>query len=384
MLLALALRPAPRRGGRLPRAATPLAFAILVGCGPGANEREVVLGAALPLQYDYGVNARDGAQLAAHELNAAGIRVRLVIKDDGGAPGSAIAVAHELADDDSVMAVVGHTTSRATMAAAPLYSAAGVPAVALTATAPAIAQLGPWIFRVASSDSANASALARVAAVRGRKVAVLYANDEYGQELTVAFTAALRALGHQVVEEDPYLEVVPGFTPDFTPYLERLQRRGVDLVFLAGSDLAAAIAVRKARAMGLQMRFMGGDGIEGLALLGPVFDGTMIGLLFHPDASAESRRFTRAFRAAYGREPDSVAGLAYDAVRLLTRAARATGGDRARIREYLESVGAEGGAPPFEGVAGVIRFDARGDPVGKPFPVGVVRGGRVQLETASR
>jgi branched-chain amino acid transport system substrate-binding protein len=369
-----------RRAAISPRAAALLTLALLPACRGGSTDDELVLGFAAPLADDYGKNARQGAELAVKELNAAGARIRLEIKDDEGDPKRAIFVAKELSDDPEVVAVIGHNNSAPTIAAAPVYSAAGLPAVAISATAPAISKLGPWIFRVASSDSANAVELARVAAGRGRQVAVMYANDEYGQELTRAFTAALGAAGGSVVESDPYLEA----TRDFSPYLERLRRRGVDLVFLAGSEEGATALVPQARQLGLQARFMGGDGIEGLALKGGVYEGTMIGVLFHPDASEEARRFAAAYQAAYGRSPDSSAALAYDAVKLVARAAADGRASRAAIREYLEKVGAEGGSEAFPGVAGAIRFDANGDPVGKRFVVGVARAGRVELETARR
>lgn len=373
------LRTLRRRAAISPRTAALLTLALLSACRGGSTD-ELVLGFAAPLGEDYGKNARQGAELAVRELNAAGARIRLVIKDDEGDPKRAIFVAKELADDPEVVAVIGHNNSAPTIAAAPVYSAAELPAVAISATAPAISKLGPWIFRVASSDSANAVELARVAAARNKQVAVMYANDEYGQELTRAFTAALNAAGGSVVETDPYLEA----TRDFSPYLERLRRRGVELVFLAGSEEGATALVPQARQMGLQARFMGGDGIEGLALKGGVYEGTLIGVLFHPDASDEARRFAAAYQAAYGRSPDSSAALAYDAVRLVARAAADGRATRAGIREYLEKVGAEGGSEAFPGVAGAIRFDTNGDPVGKRFVVGVARGGRLELETARR
>lgn len=373
------LHTSTRRAAFPPRAAALLTLSLLSACR-GDSTGELVLGFAAPLGDDYGRNARQGAELAVRELNAAGARIRLVVKDDEGDPKRAIPVAKELADDPKVVAVIGHNNSAPTIAAAPVYSAAGLPAVAISATAPAISKLGPWIFRVASSDSANAVELARVAAARGKQVAVMYANDEYGQELTRTFTAALAAAGGRVVSTDPYLEA----TRDFSPYLERLRRRGADLVFLAGSEEGATALVPQARQLGLQARFMGGDGIEGLALKGGVYEGTMIGVLFHRDASEEARRFAAAYQAAYKRSPDSSAALAYDAVKLVARAAAEGHTSRAAIREYLEKVGAEGGSEPFPGVAGAIRFDANGDPVGKRFVVGVARAGRVELETARR
>jgi branched-chain amino acid transport system substrate-binding protein len=370
--------PTSLHAGRALRAAGICALPLLAACQERASG-EVVLGVAAPLQEEYGRSVRQGAELAMRELNAAGARIRLDFKDDRRDAGHAIAVAKELADDPRVVAVVGHNNSGTTLSAAPVYSAGRVPAVAISATSPSISRLGPWIFRVASSDSSNAVELARVAAAEGRSIAILYANDDYGQALTRDFTAALGAAGRRVVQSDPYLEDMK----DFRPYLRRLKARGVDLVFLAGSEQGATTLVPQAREVGLDARFLGGDGIEGLAGRGAMYDGTRIGVLFHADASPEARRFAQAYRGAYGRSPDSSAALAYDAVRLVARAAAEAGADREKIRGYLERVGAPGGAPAFVGVAGEVRFDAHGDPVGKPFVVGVARAGQVALDAAA-
>ena len=62
-----------------------------------------------------------------------------------------------------------------------------------------------------------------------------------------------------------------------------------------------------------------------------------------------------------------------------SRALQAGHRSRESIRDYLAGVGREGGSPAFEGVSGPVRFDANGDPVGKPFTVVVIRGGRFVL-----
>ena len=49
----------------------------------------------------------------------------------------------------------------------------------------------------------------------------------------------------------------------------------------------------------------------------------------------------------------------------------------ARLIEY-----AGAGVPPFDGVTGLIAFDARGDVPAKPVVIGVVRGGRLVTEAA--
>jgi branched-chain amino acid transport system substrate-binding protein len=328
----------------------------------------------------YGELSRMGAQLALDEINAHGgagghpLKVRLV--NDRGDDSTAIGVADSLARDPAVVAVAGPIYSGTTMASAKVYGDAGLPALATSATSPEISRLGPYIFRVASSDSANAVELAGFARATGLRTAILYSNEDYGIGLMRYFSRALAAAGSTPVAEDPYLEEMP----DFRPYLLRLKARGAQMVFIAGIDQGARTLIPQAREVGLDARFMGGDGLEALKEAGPAFDGTVIGSLFHPDASAKAREFAAAFRERWHREPDSSAALAYDAVYLLARAVGDGAHSREAVRRYLEGVGRAGGSARFDGVGGPVAFDVNGDPQGKTCVVGTVHGGRIVLD----
>lgn len=366
---------APRRVRTRPFSAGFL-IPLLAACG-GSSEA-VVFGVAGPFESAYGASMLQGAELARAEINeGGGIRGRpleLRIRDDGADPRQAIAVADQLYADPEVVAVVGHVNSGTMLAAAPVY-ARGLPAVATSATSPAVSRLGEWVFRVASSDSANSVELARHASGIGQLTAILYSNEDYGRGLAESFRTAFTETGGIILEADPFLAE----TQDFSPYLERLKRRGAGLVFVAGLEDAAALIIEQAAAVGLNARFLGGDGVEGLMTRGEMYDSTLVGLLYHPDTSPAARSFAERFRAAYNREPDSFAALGYDATHLLARAAAEGGVGRRRIREYLSSVGREGGRPAFPGATGTIRFDANGDPTGKAFAIGEIRDGRIVL-----
>lgn len=372
----------PRSGTRraapaLPAVAVALALALAsAACAPDAGP--VVFGVAGPFSTSYGASMRQGVELAAREVNAAGgidgRPLELRFLDDEADPDAAIQVAQTLFDDPEVVAVVGHVNSGATMHAGTVYQQ-GLPAVATSATSVEISRLGEWVFRVAPSDSANAEALAQVAYGRGGSAAVLYENEDYGRGLADRFHAALVAAGGRVVSVDPYLPT----TPDFRPFLERMRGQGVELVLIAGLETDAARIIDQAREIGLGARFLGGDGLEGLVTMGDAYDGTLVGVLYHPQASAASAAFASQFRAVYGREADSFAALGYDATRLLALAAREAAPERAAIREYLAEVG-RGGNPAYAGVTGPIRFDDNGDPVDKSFDIGVLSGGTVALQ----
>jgi len=386
----------PRSPASGPRARLAHAALLALGlsaCGRGGGGGEVSFALAGPLKEEYGVSTQRGAELAAREVNEAGgvrgRKLKLVLKDDGADKERAITIAAELLKDPSVVAVAGPVNSGTTIAAGPLYNGdlgtgdlegLRLPIVATTATSPEVSRQGDWVFRVASSDSANAVALAAVARGMSPAVAILYSNDDYGRGLAGAFGEAVRKGGGTVPESDPYLDT----TQDFTPYLRRMRQRGVRLVFVAGLDAAAGRIITQARTVGMDARFIGGDGLEPLKGRGSAFDGTLVGLLFHRDASDASRAFAQRYRAAYRAEPDPFAAAAYDAVKLLAAAAEANGPTREGVQRYLHHLGQEGGAPAFVGATGEIRFDQNGDPSNKAFAVGTIQNGTIQLPRTNR
>ncbi|HET7229421.1 MAG TPA: ABC transporter substrate-binding protein [Longimicrobium sp.] len=375
--------PGARRSRALARTLFVSIALVSAGCTKKADP--LWLGLQIPLTDGegkpdlYGQLSQMGARMALDEINANGgiggrpLQLRQV--NDKGDDSTAIGVADSLANDGRILAVAGPIYSSTTVASAQVYENAGVPTVATSATSPAISGLGPYTFRVASSDSANAVALAAAARRTGLRTAVLYSNENYGEGLMRVFDRALHDAGSAPVAEDPYLEDMA----DFRPYLLRLKARGAQMVFIAGVDQGARTLIPQAREVGLNARFMGGDGLEALKEDGSHYEGTMIGVLFHPDASARAKAFDTAFRARWKREPDSSAALAYDAVYLLARALRDGARTRQDVRRYLERVGREGGSPRYDGVAGPVAFDPNGDPQGKTCVIGTVHAGKIVL-----
>ncbi|HEX8674061.1 MAG TPA: ABC transporter substrate-binding protein [Longimicrobium sp.] len=370
----------------IPRHALPLllaAAAAACNLTPGRGST-VAFGLAAPLTRPYGENSKLGAELAAEELNAAGeldgVTIAIRARDDGGEGAAAIQVASRFVDDPQVLAVVGHANSDPMMAASKVYHDGELPAVGTSATSTEIAEAGPWIFRIASNDSANAAAIAREARRFGRRVGILYANDEYGNSLAAIFRKALAQTDAVLVGTDPYLEEMK----DFRPYLLRFKERQAEVLLVAGLEVGASTMIRQMREVGLGARVLGGDGLESLTSMEGNYDGTMFGMLYHPEASDRARAFAANFRRRYNREPESAAATSYDAVYLLARALQSGARSRAEIREYLEGVGRPGGSEPFVGVTGPVAFDENGDPVGKPVAIAAIEGTRFRLVRSGR
>src|SRR5881397_593277 len=233
------------------------AICSLTACSGGSSRGPIVLGLAGPFSQPRGVSMQHAAELAVKEINArGGIRGRplaLRIMDDSGRPEVAIRIAQQLADNPAVVAVIGHLTSSASLAAGRVYWEARRPVVMISpsASSPDLSGVNPYMFRVCPSDLSHGTQLARYArrALGAKRVGVIFLDDDYGRGLRLSFTAELRRLGGAtIVEADPMLST----TPSLEPYLARLrQKGGVDALMLATDRPGAELALREMGRLGI-------------------------------------------------------------------------------------------------------------------------------------
>jgi len=328
---------------------------------------------------------RYGARLAVSEINAAGgingRLLELVERDDHEHPDSAVVVATELYDDEGIVAVVGNGFSGLTLATAPVFNGGPNPVLQIspTASSPDLSGAGPYTFRVCPTDLAHGGALARWAldGLGYQYATVLYGNDDYGRGVRRAFVSEFEAIGGEVLSADPYL----GAPPDVAPYLERISQSGrVEFIVLAGYLDEAEYILAEARSRGIEVPFMGGDGIERIERQGALAEGTFVTAAYLSLINTpKNDSFLAAWSNAYPDKsmPNLSAAGAYDAVYLISEALAAVGTDREAVRNAVAEVGNL--RPVFDGVVGPIGFDANGDVTIPNIYVGVVRNGAVEL-----
>lgn len=350
------------------------ALVIVASCRTTATT--VTFGAAGPWTEDYGAMNRRGIELAIAELTAhprpGQPRIRVVFRDDGGDGMRAAAIAEEFVNRKEISAVIGHVNSGAMVAAARVYDG-HLPAVATTASTPALTGISAWTFRVISSDSMNGLAIARFAMRRGwRRAAILYENNAYGRGLADAF---VRGFKGEIASIDPIAE---GANQDLSPFVTYYKRRAADVVFVAGTGASGEAFLREARRERLPAHLIGGDGWSVLASDTADAEGVYVGAPFTAeDNHPEARQFVEAFRRRYGMTPDGNAALAYDATMLLADAAAHAGTNRKRIRDYLAQLAAHGS---YQGVTGAIAFSPDGDPLGKAIVMTQIRRGALTVD----
>lgn len=316
----------------------------------------------------------NGVQLAVDQLNAQreGHAAARMIK---GAPdvSDPIRIAEAFRDNPAVVGVVGHPESGTTLDAIGEYADTknggrnAVVAITPTGTSAALSGANHWLFRLCPSDAYISRTLARFAldSLHAMRASIIYRNDAYGRDWSKSFSDAYRQGKGTIVERDPYLA---GVTPwdAYAQYIKKLQP---DVVLFPGSTEDAVAALRAMRAVNVSTPLVGGDATSGLEANAAEFPNARYVAFFlaRRATTANAKAFIAAYRAAFKDDPDQRAALAYDAAMLIGRAAMDVGSDRAKIRDYIESIG--GSRPAVEGVAGTIKFDDKHDAVSKPVVV---------------
>jgi branched-chain amino acid transport system substrate-binding protein len=138
------------------------------------------------------------------------------------------------------------------------------------------------------------------------------------------------------------------------------------VILFPGSTEDAVLALRALKAVGESIPLVGGDATSGLEANAAEFPNVRYAAFFlaRRATSPQAKAFIAAYRTAFKEDPDQRAALAYDAAMLIGQAALEVGADRAKIRDYIESIGNTRAA--YEGVAGPIAFDANHDAKNKP------------------
>ncbi|HEU4799214.1 MAG TPA: branched-chain amino acid ABC transporter substrate-binding protein [Gemmatimonadales bacterium] len=275
----------------------------------------------------------------------------------GDAAETEVQRAESLVGTAGVVAVLGHSSSRGALAAAPVYDSAGIPQLTAIATSRRLQLAGPYTFALAPNDSVEGAFIGDFVAghLGARRAALFCENDEYGRGLCSGVQAELARRDVQVVDRVPFSSA-----SDYATLLEATALRiDPDVVIVAGRQMAvAAYAVAAAKHMpGVPV--VAGDAALVLPDLadaaGAAIANIYVTSLWQPDAgNTASRRFIAAFQAKTGRPPGPFDALTYDAMMLLGRAIREAGRDPDEITEWLRDLGDT--HPAYQGVTGSIEF----------------------------
>ncbi len=333
----------------------------------------------------------EGAKLAVAQVNEQGgildgQELAMPSADTTCSDASAASnAADRMVNSEEVTAIVGALCTGATVAAA--NSAAipgGVVMVSPASTAPAVTELddNDLVFRTVPSDAYQGEILAKLMLEKGfDEVAVTYVNNDYGQGLDEAFTAAFEAGGGTVTENLAHEDG----RADYRSELGSLSSSGAEtLVVLAYADGSGQTILRQAYESGAFTQYAGADGMVGSSLVEAVGADALEGMIATRPGSPDlpgTDIFNQAAEEA-GFDPSAVfAAQAYDAAFLLALAIEQNGSaEREGLSEALRSVAsapgevilpgewekaleliAAGEEINYEGASGQHEFDDNGD-----------------------
>jgi branched-chain amino acid transport system substrate-binding protein len=331
-----------------------------------------------------GKDNENGAKMAVEELNAKGVTIggqkvtlKLMTEDDAADPKQGTAVAQKLADA-KVAGVIGHLNSGTTIPASKIYSDAGIPQVSPSATNPKYTRQGfKTAFRMVADDTQLGGTLGKYAVkeLKGKAIAVIDDRTAYGQGVAQEFAKAVEAAGGTVVAK----EFTTDKATDFNSILTTIKGKKADVVFFGGMDAIAGPMLRQMKSLGINAKFMGGDGICSTELVKLGGDAIADNQVYCAEAGgvegagkAGMEAFKAKFKAKFGTEVQVYAPYVYDAVNVMVAAmVKAGSSDPAK---YLPALAATSG---YQGVTGPISFDEKGDIKNGALTLKTVRGGKL-------
>lgn len=339
-----------------------------LGCGKSGGEApaatdEWKVGSYLSLsgpETQFGVDTREGIELAIDEVNQAGgvkgKRIKILFEDDKSKPEETNNKVLQLIDRDKVVALLGEVASGRSRVGGIAANKKKIPMITPSSTHPDITQIGPFVFRVCFTDDVQGQMGARfvVQKLGRKKVGLLYAVDDlYSSGLAKEFREEVKRLGAEIVLEKSYLKS----ETNYTTYIEELRAAKPEAIYAPIYYTAMIPIARQAKAAGLKGDiFTGGDGWNAEELLkdaGEEMEGAYFTNHSAPDIPwPASQAFNKAYVARYHREPSALAATGYDAAKLLADAiGRSKDGTPESIRQAIQET------RNFQGATGAISID---------------------------
>jgi branched-chain amino acid transport system substrate-binding protein len=323
----------------------------------------IKIGTSVPIGGNLNV-AREilrGVAQAQNEINqTGGIDGKLLqveIANDNNDPAIATQVAAAFVKDTSIIAVIGHNSSEASISAAPIYQEGGVVMISPTSVARNLSGIGSHIFRTTPNSKAMANALATYVTQTARKtkIAVCSASKtEASQSFQEELTTAVFEGGGKVVNI-PCDFSDPNFNASDVP--AKAISAGAEALVLAPSlnsinqsiDVLQA-AKRRLTVFGSQTMYA----METLKQGQSDANGMILVVPWHPSLAAGSP-FAINAKKLWGGSGNWRTAMSYDATLAMISGLK-SGSTREQLQKALSNSGFSA-----KGATGVVQFLPSGD-----------------------
>lgn len=378
-------------------AACGLAAGLAMQTGAGfAQDCTTKIGAVLPTSVDWGRPIAETAQFAVDQVNAAGgvngCQIDMVLRDTQVDPKVGVDAAKALVDLEGIDLLLGAVSSGVSM---PILTSVTVPGdvvqMSCCSSSTAFTKLseegktkGLW-FRTFATTGVQSAVAAKVARDQGFKsIAVLYKNDDWGQDMARLIAADLAAVGVEVTASVAINDGQPSYRGEVTEALASKP----EALYLALYPAEGTAAVREWISLGGTQNMIMANSLKSDEFrdnVGLQYLGAALGTDTASPRSESADAFKAAYIARFDAEPNGP-GLAnsYDAamIGLLAMQAAGEGASGSAIAAAVAKVTdpdgtpisadsdgfakardilASGGTVSYQGATGDVRFDKNGD-----------------------
>ncbi len=304
-------------------------------------------------------------KMLVDQVNAAGgingETVTLIQYDDAANPNNARTFATRLVEDDEVVAVIGGSTTGATMAMVPIFEDAEIPFISLAGAVVIIDPVKTWVFKTPHTDRMACAKIFEDMKQQGiAKIGLISGTGGFGKSMREQCLDIVGDYGIKVLADETYGPK----DADMTPQLTKIKNTaGVEAVLNPGFGQGPALVTRNYRQLGMTQPLYQSHGVASqsfIELAGDAAEGVRMAapsLLVAESLAADDpqRAVVVAYKQAYEKETgepvSTFGGYAYDAFEMLKAAIEKAGSDDpAAIRDALEATSG------YVGVTGEFNF----------------------------
>lgn len=305
----------------------------LTGCGndSSGSSDTIKIGTLGPYSGEtamYGTAAKNGIELAANEINdnggIDGKKIEIISYDTKGDTTEAVSAYNRLVNEDNVVGIVGPVLSGEALAIKDAAKAENEPIVAPTATAAEVTQGADNSFRICFLDEYQGNAAAKYVTDKANglgktKAAIIVSKGSaYSEGLAKEFDRVVKENGGQVVATESYAS---GDT-DFSAQLTKIKDSGAEVVYVPDYYNVAGPMLKKAKEMGINATFIGGDGWDSIQKdYAEAAEAEYFTNHYAADNQNEVvQNFLTAYKEKYNETPNSFAALGYDGLNCMANA----------------------------------------------------------------
>lgn len=278
-----------------------------------------------------------------------GEQINLIMYDDGGDPNKARTFATRLVEDDEVVAIIGGTTTGATMAIIPVVEDAEIPFISLAGAIDIIDPVKGFVFKTPHTDRMACQKIFEDMKAREiTKIGMISGTDGFGASMEAQCKSVVGDYGIEILASETYGPQ----DADMTPQLTNIKGAdGIQAILNPGFGQGPSIVTRNYAqlAIGLPLYQSHGVASDGFIELagaaaaeGVRLPGTALLVAdILPDSDQQKQvavTYKAMFEAKTGTAVGTFGGYAHDAVLLMVDAiTRAGSSDSIAIRDALEA-----------------------------------------------